>query len=46
MEKMQSKMYDYICETPVVLKKIIENRKEITFLFSIIFFKTTGVSQI
>lgn len=27
---MASNMYTYICETPVVLKHIIENRKEIT----------------
>ena len=26
---MTSNMYNYICETPVVLKYIIENRKQI-----------------
>ncbi len=45
MEKMQSKMYDYICETPVVLKKIIENRKEITKEF-VEHFKDVELDQI
>ena len=45
MEKMQSKMYDYICETPVVLKKMIENRKEITKEF-VEHFKNVEIDQI
>lgn len=45
MEKMQSKMYDYICETPVVLKKMIENRKEITKEF-VEHFKDVEIDQI
>mgnify|MGYP001091361433 CR=1 FL=1 len=43
MEK--TKMYDYICETPVVLREIIENRKEITKEF-VEYFKDKNIEQI
>ena len=38
-------MYDYICETPVVLREIIENRKEITKEF-VEYFKDKNIEQI
>ena len=38
-------MYDYICETPVVLRGIIENRKEITKEF-VEYFKDKNIEQI
>ncbi len=43
MEKTH--MYEYICETPVVLKNIIENRKEITKEF-VEYFKDKNIEQI
>lgn len=42
---MASNMYNYICETPVVLKHIIENRKEITEEF-VEKFKDREIEQI
>lgn len=41
----ETKMYDYICETPVVLRNIIENRKEITKEF-VEYFKDKNIEQI
>ena len=35
MKKNNLIMFDYICETPVALRKIIENRKEIADEFVI-----------
>ena len=43
MEK--TKMYDYICETPVVLREIIENRKEITKEF-VEYFKDKNIEPV
>ena len=40
-----SKMFDYICETPIVLKAIIDNRKEITKEF-VDKFKDINIDQI
>lgn len=40
-----SKMYDYICETPVVLKNIIGRRKEITRSF-VDYYKNISVEQV
>lgn len=41
----KSNMYHYICETPVVLSKIIENRKEITREF-VTYYQELAIDQI
>ena len=40
-----SNMYDYICETPVVLRSIIKDRREITKEF-VDFYKDKNIEQI
>lgn len=45
MKNMSSNMYNYICETPIVLEKMIENRKEITKEF-VNFYKDKNIEQI
>ncbi|MEI0531899.1 SIS domain-containing protein [Brachyspira pilosicoli] len=45
MEKNVSKMYEYIVETPVVLKHILENRKKITQEFAN-YYKDINIEQI
>ncbi|WP_304207039.1 SIS domain-containing protein [Fusobacterium perfoetens] len=45
MKNITSNMYNYICETPIVLKKMIENRKEITKEF-VEFYKEKNIEQI
>ena len=42
---MESKMFDYICETPAALTGIISRRKEITKDF-VSRFKDVGIEQI
>lgn len=45
MKKNNLIMFDYICETPVALRKIIENRKEIADEF-VKYYKDKEIEQI
>ncbi len=45
MKKDNLIMFDYICETPIALRKIIENRKEIADEF-VKYYKDKEIEQI